>query len=199
MDEHHPQESVPETDPHALAKAQERQQMLAAGMLALPNLFLRSACTLGLLYGMLGLVLITLVQFGFVNTTIAVVFGCSIVLLQFLIGPWIMDLMLRFLYRMSWVQPEELPEHLEKFVRRVCDEHRMRFPWFGIIEDGAPQAFTYGHHPSNARVVISRGLFDLLTPEEVEAVVAHELGHACNWDMALMTLANLNHPAQIGS
>src|SRR5205807_3933547 len=81
--------------------------------------------------------------------------------------------------------------HLEKFVRRVCAEHRMRFPWFGIIDDGAPQAFTYGHHPSNARVVISRGLFELLTPEEVEAVVAHELGHARNWDMALMTLANL--------
>ena len=67
----------------------------------------------------------------------------------------------------------------------------MRFPWVGIIRDGAPQAFTYGHHPGNARVVISRGLMELLTDEEVEAVVAHELGHAHNWDMALMTLANL--------
>src|SRR5207302_5111437 len=116
---------------------------------------------------------------------------CFIILLQFAIGPWIMDLMLRWLYTMRWVEPEELPEHLEHFIRRVCDEHRMKFPWVGIINDGAPQAFTYGHHPSNARVVISRGLFELLQPAEVEAVVAHELGHARNWDMALMTLANL--------
>src|SRR6202035_3263458 len=83
------------------------------------------------------------------------------------------------------------PEHLESFVRRVCDDNHMRFPSFGIIDDGAPQAFTYGHHPSNARVVISRGTMNLLAPEELEAVVAHELGHARNWDMALMTLANL--------
>jgi Zn-dependent protease with chaperone function len=191
MENQQSQEPIPETDPHALARAQERQQMLAAGMLALPNLFLRSALTLTLLYSMLGVVLIGLVQFGLVNTTVAVIFGCGIVLLQFIVGPWIMDLMLRFLYKMSWVQAEELPEHLEAFVSRVCQEHGMRFPWFGIIDDGAPQAFTYGHHPSNARVVISRGLFELLAPEEVEAVVAHELGHARNWDMALMTLANL--------
>src|SRR6185436_6650498 len=88
-------------------------------------------------------------------------------------------------------EPDQLPQHLEDFVQRVCGENRMKFPWFGIIEDGAPQAFTYGHHPSNARVVISRGLMELLSPEELEAVVAHELGHARNWDMALMTLANL--------
>jgi Zn-dependent protease with chaperone function len=182
---------TPETDLEALQRANERQQMLAAGMLALPNLFLRSAFTLVLLYGMLGLVLITMVQFELLSTTIAVVLGCALVVLQFLLGPFVMDLMLRWVYRMSWVQPDHLPEHLEHFVRRVCDEHGMRFPSFGIIHDGAPQAFTYGHHPGNARVVISLGTMQLLTEAELEAVVAHELGHARNWDMALMTLANL--------
>jgi Zn-dependent protease with chaperone function len=185
------QEPVPEVDLEALHKAHERKQLLAAGMLALPNLFLRSAFTLVLLYGMLGLVLITMVQFSLLSSTTAVLLGCIIIVLQYAIGPFIMDLMLAWLYRMRWVQPDELPEHLEHFVRRVCDEHRMTFPSFGIIDDGAPQAFTYGHHPSNARVVISRGLIKLLRPEELEAVVAHELGHARNWDMALMTLANL--------
>ena len=159
--------------------------------MALPNLFLRSALTLTLLYGLLGVVLITIVQFGFLTPALAVGIGVAIILLQFLLGPWIMDLSLRFLYECAWVQPEDLPEHLELFVQRVCDENKMRFPSFGIIQDGGPQAFTYGHHPGNARVVISRGLIKLLTPEELEAVVAHELGHACHWDMALMTLANL--------
>src|SRR5205814_4610119 len=111
-------EPQPEIDLHALHKAHERKQMLAAGMLALPNLFLRSAFTLTLLYGMLGLVLITMVQFSLLNTSFAVILGCVIIVLQFAIGPFIMDLMLYLLYRMRWVQPEELPEHLEKFVRR---------------------------------------------------------------------------------
>jgi Zn-dependent protease with chaperone function len=184
-------EPIPETDLEAMHKAHERKEMLAAGMLALPNLFLRSVCTLALLYGILGAVLITMVQFDLLSSTVAVIAGCAIILLQFALGPFIMDLMLSWLYRMRWVQPDQLPEHLEDFVRRVCDEHGMRFPSFGIIDDGAPQAFTYGHHPSNARVVISRGTMKLLAPAELEAVVAHELGHARNWDMALMTLANL--------
>jgi heat shock protein HtpX len=61
----------------------------------------------------------------------------------------------------------------------------------GIIHDGAPNAFTYGHHPSNARIVITRGLLDLLDEDEVEAVVAHEIGHAVRWDMLIMTAASL--------
>ena len=42
---------VPETDLRAQHKAHERKEMLAAGMLALSNLFLRSVCTLAVLYG----------------------------------------------------------------------------------------------------------------------------------------------------
>ncbi len=186
-----PPEPAPQADPQMHSAAHDRKHMLAAGLLALPNLFLRSALTLSLLYGMLGLLLITVVQFGYVGPGVAVGVGVALVLLQYAIGPWVMDLCLRYLYKMQWVQPDDLPEHLELFVQRVCGEQRMRFPSFGIIDDGAPQAFTYGHHPSNARVVISRGLMQMLTPAEVEAVVAHELGHARNWDMALMTLANL--------
>jgi Zn-dependent protease with chaperone function/Zn-finger nucleic acid-binding protein len=182
---------VAEADPHARAAAEERSRLLSAGLLALPNLFLRSALVLFVLYALLGLLLITLVQFGLLRPSLAVVIGVGFALLQFLIGPWCMDLVLRFAYSFRWVTPHELPEHLRSFVERVCEQHRMRFPSFGLIDDGAPQAFTYGHHPGNARVVISRGILELLEPDEVEAVVAHELGHARNWDMALMTLANL--------
>jgi Zn-dependent protease with chaperone function len=180
-----------ETDVHAQARAQERHHALAMGLLALPNLFLRSAMVLFLLYGLLTLVLITLVQVHVVGPVVALIIGLAFAALQFTLGPWLMDLSLRWLYDFRWVQPGELPEHLRQFVARVCEGQRMRFPSFGIIHDGAPAAFTYGHRPNNARVVISDGLLHLLEPDESEAVVAHELGHARNWDMALMTLANL--------
>lgn len=184
-------EPAAEADPHVREKAEDRFRSLAAGAFALPNLFLRSALTLTVLYGILALVLITVVQLGYVDGRLAFLLGVGFAVCQYTFGPWIMDLSLGYLYAFDWVTPRRLPEHLRLFVERVCAEHGMRFPSFGLIRDGAPAAFTYGHHPNNARVVISRGLLELLEPAEVEAVVAHELGHARNWDMALMTVANL--------
>ncbi|MDP8256382.1 MAG: M48 family metalloprotease, partial [Candidatus Alcyoniella australis] len=55
----------------------------------------------------------------------------------------------------------------------------------------SPNAFTYGHTPQNARVVITQGLIKILEPEELESVVAHELGHARHWDILVMTLASM--------
>ena len=67
----------------------------------------------------------------------------------------------------------------------------MKYPRIGYIDDGAPNAFTYGWRKNNTRIVLTRGIFDLLTPEEAMTVVAHELGHATHYDMAVMTFAQL--------
>ena len=115
----------------------------------------------------------------------------GIIILQFVLGPWLMDLSLRWIYKFSWVPVDELPAHLRDFVTRVSAEQNMKVPWFGLIHDGAPNAFTYGHHPDNMRIVITQGILDLLEPEEVEGVVAHEIGHGKNWDMLLMTVVQL--------
>jgi Zn-dependent protease with chaperone function len=67
----------------------------------------------------------------------------------------------------------------------------MKLPEIGIIHDGGPNAFSYGHTPNNMRIVITEGLIGLLEPKELESVVAHDIGHGKHWDMALMTLAQL--------
>ncbi len=184
-------EPEPEADPQARSRAEERIRDLGAGLLALPNLFLRSVFTIAVLHGLLIAALIAAVEFGGVNETVALLIGVTFAALQFGLGPWVMDLSLRWVYKFRWVAPDDLPDHLREFVSRVCKQEGLKFPSFGIIDDGAPTAFTYGHVPSNARVVISRGILELLEPDEVEAVVAHELGHVRNWDMVLMTLAHL--------
>ncbi len=185
------EEAAPVTDHESRGKARERLADIASGMLALPNLFLRSVLTLTALYALLIAVLIAAVEFGGLNEWFILIIGVPFALIQFTVGPWIMDLSLRFAYRFRWVKLDELPEHLQEFVERVCKEEGLKTPSFGIIDDGSPKAFTYGHHPGNARIVISRGILELLEPEEVEGVVAHEIGHARNWDMALMTVAHL--------
>ncbi|MFI5461529.1 MAG: M48 family metalloprotease, partial [Isosphaerales bacterium] len=168
-----------------------RMRDLASGMLPLPNLLIRSAGVIFLLYGILGLILITLAQLNIIPASWAVAIGMGIIILQFVLGPWLMDLSLRWIYKFSWLEPGQLPPHLHDFVARVAAEQHMKFPSFGLIHDGAPNAFTYGHHPNNMRIVFTQGILDLLEPAEVEGVVAHEIGHGKNWDMVLMTVVHL--------
>src|SRR5437899_3330960 len=92
-------EREPTVDPRLRDRKFERHQALAVGALALPNLFLRSAVTLTLLYGMLTLLLITIVEFGYLTPTLALVIGVGFGVLQFVLGPWLMDLSLSWLYR----------------------------------------------------------------------------------------------------
>lgn len=168
-------------------KKEARTSTLAKGLTPLPNLFIRSCGVLFGLYALLTLVLITCVNFGYLTPDMALLMGIAIVSIQFILGPWLIDLSLRFFYKISWKTTP--PMYLTNFIRDTCRNQQMNFPRIGVLFDRAPQAFTYGHHPNNARIVISQGLIDLLEPEETCAVVAHEIGHAKHWDMLVMTIA----------
>ncbi len=175
----------------AAAPLPDAVKKLLAGTLALPNLVLRSLGTLLLLYGMLSLCLLAVSEAGLLEPASALLVGVIVAVVQFALGPYIMDLNLRWWYTMNWVPPDALPTHLQRFITEACRTQGITFPSIAIIEDGAPQAYTYGHSPKNARIVISRGLLHRLTPAELEAVVAHEVGHIRHWDMLLMTAASV--------
>ena len=160
-------------------------------LLTLPSLALRSLTVLVGLYAVLGVVLIAVVEAGVLNATVALLIAVAVAAGQFLLSPWLMDFSLRWFYQMHWATPGELPEAVDGFIRSVCEREQMKYPRMGIIEDGAPNAFTYGQTPSNARVIVTRGLFELLDTDELNAVIAHELGHARHWDILVMTVANL--------
>src|SRR5262249_11552398 len=110
-------------------QAHMRMQDLASGMLPLPNLWLRSAGMIVLLYGFLGLILLAIAELGFLSMGLAVAIGMGIIILQFALGPWMMDLALRWVYKFSWVPVEGLPAHLRDFVTRVAGEQKMKLPW----------------------------------------------------------------------
>jgi heat shock protein HtpX len=172
-------------------KARQRLAAVAAGMLPLPNLAVRSAGVLLFLYAMLSAVLLALVEFSYLAPTAALAIGIVVIVAQYVLSPWLMDLCLRWFYQFEWVSADGLPDHLRRFVEGVCKKHGLRLPKFGLIRDSAPNAFTYGHTPNNMRIVVTQGVLELLEPGEVEAVVAHEIGHGKHWDMALMTLAQI--------
>lgn len=156
---------------------------------AIPNLFVRSAGVLGSLVFILGFLFVTASTLLDFPPIYGVAFTLLFAGFQFLVGPFFLDFFLRWTSGMHWVERSQLPTHLASFLDRACRKNGIGFPRIGVIEDGSPNAFTYGHHPGNARVVVTRGLLDVLTEEEVDAVVAHELGHVKHWDAAVMTLA----------
>ena len=77
---------------------------------------------------------------------------------------------------------------LVSMVYRLADGAGMPRPKVYVIDTDQPNAFATGRNPENAAVAATRGLLDRLTPEEVAAVMAHELAHIRNRDTLIMTL-----------
>lgn len=154
-----------------------------------PNLVLRAVAAMIGLYALLLVIAIVAMQEAAVDVWLGIPGAVAMLAGGFLLGPYILDVIVQWFHSARRMPLQDLPPHLAEFVARTCAARDMRPPRFFVIEDGSPEAFTYGHTPSTARIVISSGLITLLEPQELEAVVGHELGHAAHWDLLLMTAA----------
>jgi heat shock protein HtpX len=180
---------LPETAPPAPGPRAVRAASACLG--TLPSLALRSGGVLLFLYGVLAAFGAAVVAYLKLPLDFVFIGSALALLASFILGPWLTDLSLGWFHSFRWVEPADLPEGLRRFLDKACRERGMPFPRTGILEDGSPNAFTYGHSPGNARLVFTRGLMEVLEPEELEAVAAHELGHVVHWDMLVMTAAAL--------
>ncbi len=77
-------------------------------------------------------------------------------------------------------------------LRNVVDEMKIASglpaPKLYIIPDSDPNAFATGKDPSHSYIAVTEGLIDILNREELQGVVAHEMGHIKNYDIRLMTV-----------
>jgi heat shock protein HtpX len=73
-------------------------------------------------------------------------------------------------------------------VRRLSDKAGIGMPEVGIFNSDQPNAFATGMRRDNALVAVSSGLLNSLRPDEVEAVLGHEITHVANGDMVTMGL-----------
>lgn len=64
----------------------------------------------------------------------------------------------------------------------------IRRPHIWIVPDSAPNAFATGVKPEDAHLAVTEGALDTLSRDELQAVIAHEMGHIANYDVRLMTL-----------
>jgi heat shock protein HtpX len=87
------------------------------------------------------------------------------------------------------VSREEAPE-LHAMVERLAAMDDLPMPRVAVIPTDVPNAFATGRNPKNSVVAVTRGLWDRLEPREIEGVLAHELTHISNRDVAVMTIAS---------
>ena len=87
------------------------------------------------------------------------------------------------------VSPAEEPE-LHGIVERLCVQANLPKPKVCMMETPMPNAFAMGRSRKSTVVCATRGILELLSPAELEGVMAHELTHVINRDVMVMTLAS---------
>ena len=87
------------------------------------------------------------------------------------------------------VSPAEAPE-LHALIDRLCVQADLPKPKVAVADTRMPNAFALGRSPKSATVCATTGIMELLSPAELEGVMAHELTHVANRDVLVMTLAS---------
>lgn len=150
----------------------------------------RSALALGLLAALCAAGGAVLVAVG-VPVWVPAVLSLLIVVTQWALSPYLIQWLIpaREVPRRE-VGGYEIDHVLGELVARRCTEAGVRQVRLGIIDDGTPNAFTFGHHRGNSRIYVTRGLLERLDDRELDAVVSHEVGHVRHNDVLVMAIAS---------
>lgn len=90
--------------------------------------------------------------------------------------------------RAKAVEEHELPQ-VYAIVRRLALQADMPMPRIYLMDSPQPNAFATGRNPKNAAVAVTSGILQVMTNEELEAVLAHELAHVRNRDILISSIA----------
>lgn len=101
---------------------------------------------------------------------------------------WYSDKIVLSMYRAQELSPVDAPA-LHQMVGDLARNAGVPMPRIALIPEEAPNAFATGRNPSHAVVAVTQGIMRLLSPEELKAVLAHEMGHVKNRDILIQSIA----------
>jgi heat shock protein HtpX len=101
---------------------------------------------------------------------------------------WFSDKIVLSMYGAREITEAENPAFYA-IVRRLALKGGLPMPKVYVIPSDSPNAFATGRNPQHAAVAATEGIMRILTPEELEGVMAHELSHVTNRDILISTIA----------
>ena len=107
-------------------------------------------------------------------------------IIQWLIAPYLID----SIYRVKQVNPSEDPV-LYNMVENLSQKSKIKTPKLMKAKMAIPNAFAYGSPLTGSKVAVTTGLLETLDPDEVEAVIGHELGHLKHRDVQVMMFVSI--------
>ena len=144
--------------------------------------------TTALVFGSIAGLVFGLFTFTGNDVTITGLVAFSVILLgiQWYLGPSIV----RWTSRAQEVSAQQAPE-LHATVERIAKESGVPKPKLYVVNNQVPNAFAFGRGKSDAGIAVHTGLLQKLSRNEVEAVIAHEMGHIKHNDVMIMTIASV--------
>lgn len=101
---------------------------------------------------------------------------------------WYSDKVVLKMYRAQPLERSQAPDLFDT-VARLARNAGLPMPKVYLIPESAPNAFATGRNPEHAVVAVTQGLMNMMNQEELEGVLAHELGHVKNRDILISTIA----------
>jgi heat shock protein HtpX len=149
-----------------------------------PGLQFRMALTMFLLGAVYVVLIVAMLAVGVQGLTVAIIAGGLAALNLFASDKLALAAM-----GGRVVTRDQAPQ-LYAMVERLCIQADLPMPKVAVANTSMPNAFALGRSPKNATVCATTGIMELLSPSELEGVMAHELTHVANRDVMVMTLAS---------
>ena len=151
------------------------------------RLYLLAGLMFAILYGIFVGIGYYLQITGFYFYLFMIGIAAGIVLLQYLIGPKIVE----WTMRVKYVSEQEYPK-LHQMVTELAEKAELpNKPKIGISQLPIPNAFAFGRTKRASRVCVTKGLLDLLNEDELKAVLGHELSHIKHRDVVVITMLSV--------
>jgi heat shock protein HtpX len=139
-----------------------------------------------LLLGVLTCLLVLLGQFiGGARGAMGFLFFAAV--LNF-VSYWFSDKLVLMTYGAKQIKEEDSPV-LFRVVRKLAEKSSLPMPKVYIVDNPTPNAFATGRNPKHASVAATSGILKVLTEDELEGVMAHELAHVGNRDILIASIA----------
>lgn len=116
------------------------------------------------------------------------IYAFGLALVMNFVSYWFSDKIVLAMYRAREVTAKDAPK-LHRVVNNLCQLAQLPTPKVYIIPGATPNAFATGRNPNHAAVAVTEGILQLLSEDELEGVLAHELAHIQNRDILIATIA----------